>query len=144
MLHTQYAITTKADKEGAWEFLRYYLTPEYQETVYNFPIHKDTWWEKSKVATQKPSWTDENGVVHEEEHTYWMNGETIVLEPMSQEEIQYLYDFVCSVNKVNFYDEDIINIIQEEIESFYSGQKGVDEVVDIIQNRVQLYVDENR
>ena len=141
---TQYAITSKADKEGAWSFLRYYLTPEYQETVYNFPLLKETWWEKSKVATQKPSWTDENGEVHEEEHTYWMNGETIVLEPMSQEEIQYLYDFICSVSKVNFYDEDIINIIQEEIESFYSGQKGVDEVVDIIQNRVQLYVDENR
>lgn len=139
-----YAITEKAEKEGAWEFLRYYLTAEYQESVYNFPVMKSTWWEKSKVATQKPTWTDENGVVYEEDHTYWMNGESIILDPMSQEEIQELYDFVCSVNKVQFYDDDITNIIQEEVESFYSGQKGVDEVVDIIQNRVQLYVDENR
>ncbi|MBQ7359656.1 MAG: extracellular solute-binding protein [Lachnospiraceae bacterium] len=140
----QYAITTKAEKDGAWEFLRYYLTPEYQETVYNFPVHIETWWSKSEVATKKPTWTDENGEVHEEEYTYWMNGESIILEPMSQEEIQDLYDFITSVTKVNFYDEDITNIIQEEVEGFYSGQKSVDEVVDIIQNRVQLYVDENR
>jgi len=140
----QYAITSKTEKEGAWEFLRYYLTREYQESVYNFPAMKEVWWEKSKVATEKPYWTDDQGVVHEEEHTYWINGETITLEPMSQEEIQALYDFIVSVNKVQFYDENIINIITEECESFYSGQKGVDEVVDIIQNRVQLYVDENR
>lgn len=140
----KYAITRKAEKEGAWEFLRYYLTREYQEKVYNFPIIKDLWWEKSKVATQKPTWTDENGVVYEDEHTYWMNGETIILDPLSQEEIQELYDFICSVNKVQFYDEAITNIIQEEVESFYSGAKSVGEVADIIQNRVQLYIDENR
>lgn len=144
MADEQYAITTKAEKEGAWEFLRYYLTEEAQKEVYNFPLIKDLWWEKSKVATEKPTWTDENGVVHEEEHTYWMNGETIILDPLSQEELQALYDFVCSVNKVQFYDDAITNIIQEEVESFYSGAKGVDEVADIIQNRVQLYVDENR
>ncbi len=33
-------------------------------------------------------------------------------------------------------------IILEEIPPFFSGEKGLDEVVGIIQSRVQLYLDE--
>ena len=41
-------------------------------------------------------------------------------------------------------DDEIIQIINEEAGAYYSGQKGVDDVVGVIQNRVQLYVDENK
>lgn len=37
-----------------------------------------------------------------------------------------------------------INIITEEAAPYFAGQKNVNEVADIIQNRVQIYVNENR
>lgn len=40
-------------------------------------------------------------------------------------------------------DYEIIKIISEEAPAYYSGQKGIDDVVSVIQNRVQLYVNEN-
>lgn len=40
-------------------------------------------------------------------------------------------------------DDEIINIINEEAGAYYSGQKGIDDVVSIIQNRIQVYVNEN-
>ena len=39
---------------------------------------------------------------------------------------------------------EIRNIIVQEAEAFFQGQKSVEEVSKIIQNRVKLYVDENR
>lgn len=38
----------------------------------------------------------------------------------------------------------MMNIILEEADSFFCGQKSVDEVVAIVQNRIQLYIDEKR
>ena len=35
-------------------------------------------------------------------------------------------------------------IIQEESEAYFTGDKSIEEVADIIDNRVQLYLDENR
>lgn len=40
-------------------------------------------------------------------------------------------------------DDAVIQIISEEAGAYYSGQKGIDDVVSIIQNRVQVCVDEN-
>ena len=48
--------------------------------------------------------------------------------------------------QVNIYNyhEDKLNIINEEAQAYYSGAKSVEDVVKVIQNRVQIYVDENR
>ena len=40
--------------------------------------------------------------------------------------------------------QELINIITEEAAPYFAGQKNVNEVADIIQNRVQIYVNENR
>lgn len=37
---------------------------------------------------------------------------------------------------------EIIRIISEEAESYYQGQKTVDEVAKIIQSRIRIYVNE--
>lgn len=134
-----------ANKDGAWEFLRYYLTDEYQnELRYGLPIQKDRFEELAKEATEPPYYIDENGEKQEYPETFWMNGEEIVLPPMSQEQVDKCVNFIYSVNKPIYDNDDIMNIINEEIESFYSGQKSAEEVAKIIQSRAQVYVDENR
>ena len=40
-------------------------------------------------------------------------------------------------------DNDIIKIVNEEAPAYYSGQKKPEDVAKVIQNRVQLYVNEN-
>ena len=41
-------------------------------------------------------------------------------------------------------DDDVIKIISEEANLYYSGQKSAEDVVSVIQNRVQNFVSENR
>lgn len=46
-------------------------------------------------------------------------------------------------NLLTVKDDEIIQIINEEAGAYYSGQKSVDDVISIIQNWIQIYVDEN-
>lgn len=132
--------------EGAWEFVRYYLTDEYQnsEELYTLPVSKKAFEEQAKKGMDKPYWIDENGEKVEYDQTFWMNDEEIILEPFTQAEVDAICEFIYSVNKRSYYNQDIINIVTEEAESYFEGQKSAQDVANLIQNRVQLYVDENR
>lgn len=142
---TQYAISAKsANKEAAWEFLRYYFTDEYQKEVYSMPLSKKIWKEKAQTATKKPFYEDENGNKVEQDYTTWMGDTEIILQPMTQEEVDKIYNFVASIDQIYYYNESIMNIINEDAAAFFEGQKSAKEVADIIQSRIQIYVNENR
>lgn len=133
--------------EGAWEFVRYYLTDEYQSSdeMWQLPVSKTAFEAQAQKATEKPYWiNEETGEKEEYDYTYWMNEEEIILEPFSQAEVDEICQFIYSVNKRSYYNQDIINIVNEEAASYFEGQKSAQEVASLIQNRVQLYVDENR
>ena len=63
----------------------------------------------------------------------------------TQEEVATLQDLinVAEPSSATGNDE-ITNIITEEAEAFFKGQKSVADVANVIQSRVQVYVNENR
>lgn len=132
--------------EGAWQFVRQFLTPEYQtsEEVNTMPVLKSAFLDKAQEATQRPYWTDVNGNRIYYDDTWIFNGETVILEPCTQEEVDRICQFIYTVDRTDYYNEVIENIIKEEAEAFFTEQKGVQKVMDIIQSRVQSYFDENR
>lgn len=140
-----YAISAKsAHKDVAWDFLKYYLADEYQSNIsYGMPVQKKYFVEKAQEATQKPYWINSNGEKVEYEDHMWINGEAVPIPPMSQEQVDTAVAMIESITKHPYMDNDIMNIINEEMGAFFSGQKNAKEVADVIQNRVQLYVDEN-
>ena len=141
-----YAISSRsANIDGAWEFLRYYLTDEYQSTMeWMMPTQKKYFMESAQKATQKPYYTDENGEKIEYDETYYMNGEEIILEPLTQEQVDEAVNYIFSINKCYYGNTDVRNIVNEEIASFFSGQKSAQEVAKVIQSRAQIYVNEKR
>ena len=125
--------------------MRYYLTDEYQETVeYGLPISSDIFTQKAQEALNKPYYLDENGNKVEYSETFYMNGESIELEPMTQEQIDQVVEFIRSVNTRSYYNQDISKILEEEVEAYFTGQKSAQEVAQVIQSRAQIYVSENR
>lgn len=144
--YNSYAISSRSlHKEGAWEFLRYYLTEECQaELGWGLPTIKKLFLENAQKATQRPYYLDEEGNKVEYDDYFWMNDEQIKLEPMTQAQVDEIVQFIYSVDKVYYNNEEVRNIINEDMEAFYTGQKTAQDVANIIQSRVQLYVDENR
>ncbi len=147
-----YAISKKsANIDGAWKFLRFFLTEDYQKNEDNkygyrwgLSVHKNLVRENANAATQKSFYYDGNGEKVEYDDTFYINGEEITINPLSQAQADELFDFVCSVTKPTYYSRDVSNIVDEEVQAFYSGQKTAKEAAEMIQNRVQLYVNENK
>ncbi len=133
------------NKDGVWQFLRYFLTEEYQEKDnYGWPLSLKQAELMAQKAQKKPTYEDENGNQVEYDETYNINGVDIVIEPMTQEEVEEVLGFMQSVDQLYTNNQALIDIISEEAAPYFAGQKNVKEVVDIIQNRVQIYVSENR
>ncbi len=107
-------------------------------------VKKDVFLEKAQEALERPYYLDENGEKQEYDETFYLNGEEIPLPPMTQEQIDQVVAFVQTVNKSVYTNEAVLNIIKEEMDAFYSGQKSAQDVAKIIQSRAQVYVDENR
>lgn len=142
----RYAISAKSgNQQGAWEFLRYYLTDEYQSTLqWALPISKDAFMKQANEAMENPYYLDENGQKVEYEDTMYINDEEIPLENLTQEQVDAFVSFVEGVDKASYYNESILNIVEEESAAFFEGQKSAQDVASVIQSRVQIYVNENR
>lgn len=146
MAENTYAISAKTKcMDGVWEFLRYYLTEEYQDTLsYGFPVMKSMIEKMEKEATELPYWIDDDGNKQTYTPSYYINGVNVDIDPMNQEEAQEFTAFLESVTMVQQSDTSLNNIVSEEAEAYFSGQKTAKEVADIIQSRAQIYISENR
>ncbi len=119
-----YAIAAVSEhKESAWEFIEKALTQEKEGELYvelwlAYPALKRALNEKAEAAIEREelTWDDLN----------------VVLELIPD-----------ATPFFSLKDDEIIKIINEEAPAYYSGQKGIDDVVSIIQNRIRLYVSEN-
>lgn len=133
-------------QDEAWQFVRQFLTEEYQTSseLYSMPVLKSAFLAKAAKATERSYWTDENGNKEYYDDYWTINGEQVVLEPFTQEEVEEICQFIYGVNRTAYYNEEIRNIIIEDAEAFFSGQRSAQEVAGIIQSRAQVYINENR
>lgn len=137
------------NKDGAWEFVKYFYSEEYQDGYFcdplknggYFPVRVSTI-EKLAEEAKKPVKGIDSGELSEP-YFYTANGEKIPIGVNTDEDNQKIYDLLNGAvfNDPNY---EIVNIIKEEAGSYFSGQKSAEQAAEIIQNRVQNYLDENR
>lgn len=152
-----YAIATKgSNKDGAWAFIEYYLEQPVDDMFsWGLPATKSALDEMINEAMNVKYMTDENGnqILDENGNPVPENGTSSIswgdweytYHTTTQEEadtLRHLIDIAKPANTSG--NDEITNIITEEAEGFFKGQKSVADVAKIIQSRVQVYVDENR
>lgn len=134
-------------KEAAWEFVKYLISEDYQSNYiyWQNPIHRGAFDKLMVKAGEKEYYTDENGEqVESPKLTYgWDNFEVSVYAATEQDIKEYT-EIVEGAETLAFYEEDIMNMINEEAEPFFDGKKTAAEVANIIQGRVKIYVNESR
>lgn len=154
--NTGFSISSKCKSpEAAWEFIRYYLTDEYQNTLnYGIPASMKRFDAQGVEACKKREEKEEP--VYDKTYAlydvvgmymddgYYINGVWTPAEPYTPADIARIKEAVLSATKTSGYYEDIIDIINEEAEPFFEGQKSVDEVVKIIQSRATIYINEKQ
>lgn len=138
-------MSSSPSKDACWKFVSQYLTEDYQcgDEMYNLPILKSAFDKKLDETMSKPYWTDENGKKQEYDDIVWLAGEEITIEPLTQEERDYIADYILNAKFTNYYyDDEIYSIINEEVEAFFAGEKSAQDAADIIQNRVSILISE--
>lgn len=132
-------------QDGAWEFLRTFLQEEYQnsDNYYGFPVSITSLERLAEEATHRPFYTDENGEIVEYDEMAYFGGTEVVIEPMTQAETEELLKQLFSITQIYSQDQNLLEIVEEEAAPYFSGQKNVESVADVIQRRARLYVSEN-
>ena len=151
-----YAITTKIkNPEGAWSFiesmLQYEEVSEWRGNSY-FPIRKDMLEESFEIAMKENGAYDENGDIMLDENgdpmiqpkvTWGYDDWECEVYAATPEQVQAVRELIDSSVAATNNDETILNIIQEEAQGYFEGQKSAQDVANVIQSRVQTYVSEN-
>lgn len=135
------------NKEGAWEFIRYLLSWEYQSNYIRWytPLHKGAFEAQIKEATKIETYTDENGEEIESPHmTYGWEDFEVSVYAATEEDVADYTKLLEGATSLVCYEMDIMNIVEEEVAPYFNGQKTAKEVAGIIQGRVNIYVNENR
>ena len=65
------------------------------------------------------------------------------MQPIKPEEEKIFYDLIQSAKIITTRDKLYMAIIEEEAGAYFAGQKSLEEVTNIIQNRIELYLAEN-
>ncbi len=145
--------SSSENKEGVWEFIRFNVTKERQENIGSpnggFPILKSAL-EKQFEKDMEPEYgKEENGSQTEIPKMTWagnMGGEEYSVEvyAATKEQVDRVREVIMSTQGTERMDEEVMHIILEEANGYFSGQKSVEEVASVVQNRVQLYLNETQ
>lgn len=91
---------------------------------------------------ERPYYVDEDGNKEYYDDYIMIDGVEVQINPMTQEEVDHYMEILKSFKNVGRYDDTLLNIISEEAEPYFNGQKNAQEVAQIIQNRAQIYLHE--
>lgn len=127
-----------AHKDGAWEFIRFLLGPEAQTAASSWVTYPSN--KKIFDAVIAKEQAEGYGATTERPEYFEQRGNHY----LTDERVEYLKETLENARFLPTKTEPILNIIYEESQSYFAGQKDISEITVLIENRVQLYLDENR
>lgn len=154
-----YAIPSRSEqKDGAWAFLEHILAEEDGSNGMGFPSVKqrleacleDAVAVKYMLDEKGELYLDENGepvAIGNTSSVTYGDGWSYTYHTATREEAELILSLLADARPAFAFmnsGNEILSILSQETEAFYAGQKTAEETAKIIQNRVQLYVDENR
>ena len=126
--------STCENQDAAWSFVRTLLTREYQENyTYGFCTNRELYEENIQSMVGQSYYTYDQVTGEEKEIIF------------TQENADLIADLINNTSMVADYNTSQINdIINEEVAYYFSGEKTAQDVAATIQNRVSIYVNEQR
>lgn len=141
------AINAKSEyKETAWEFVRSFLTEEFYQNkeVAGFPTLIRAYDQINESYITPEYDVDENGNKTERSKGSFSIGDfSVEFRTSTKEEAEKMTDVIQSCDRAASDDKQFMKIVQEEAAAFFAGQKSAQKTADVIQSRVQVYVNEN-
>lgn len=120
--------------EEAADFLRHMYGKEFQSANPRYLLRKDVLRENMEPANE----------ADESYETFTLTGTRVPLKKDGSSYVEDYIAFLDSCRAKNRSTEDVENIIKEETSGYFQNIQNLDNTVRAIQNRVQLYLNENQ
>ena len=150
------AMTTACkDKDGAWSFLRQLLLPqELPKDTFGdvdvsnaaFPVNRESFEALLEESMKLNSSTDEEdrppkgmSVGGADELVF-----DLIYTPTTQAQYDQIMELYNAISTVYTEDSALWEIISEQVQPYFAGDKSVDEAARLIQSRTELYVNERK
>lgn len=136
--------TNGSNTEGGWEFVKYFLSGSYQNKFVGklvFSVRRSTLEDQAEYAKKLVWDSEEKDYV--EPYYIGDTGKKVIIGVNTDEDNQRVYDLISGAAEGN-YNDSVIDIVCEEAGAYFSGQKSAEEVAEVIQNRVQNYLNEQQ
>lgn len=149
------AMTTACkDKEGAWPFLRQFLLPQelpkdafgdVDVSINRFPVSRESF-EALLEESMKNTSTDKED--RPPRGTSFVSGGEVIFDltytPTTQAQYDQIMELYNAISTVYTEDSALWEIISEQAQPYFVGDKSVDEAARLIQSRAGLYVNERK
>lgn len=141
------------DKDGAWSFLRQALLPSGDKYMMEFPVSRPDFEKRARESMEITYLKDENGdLITGPDGEPMMEGTSFVfigtqlieLKPASQADYDQVMALYERADRISGRDENIWAIVQECAGAFFAGDRTAEDAAGTIQNRVSLYLNEQR
>ncbi|MBQ8813341.1 MAG: hypothetical protein IJZ85_02435 [Lachnospiraceae bacterium] len=125
---TQFSMSAQSEcKEGAWEFLKYFLSDEFQlsyvENYLNgFPVKLSALEAEAEKALREEYY-----------RAPWAG-------ILTEEELDQCIDYMKTLENANRFNYEIYAIVEEEAAAYFSGEATAEAVAEKIQTRVEEYM----
>lgn len=139
--------SNSANQEGAWEFLRFLLGEKMQSAarVFGSPVLKSAfreWIRKDLEMDGRGEWDGPYTIIRDGEISFEIR--TFQERDFPESVLNEYIDAAENARMLPVRTEPLLDIICEEAASYFNGSKGVEETAEVIQNRVQLYLNEHK
>ena len=125
---------SSAHKEGAWQFIRFLLDEENQALIpqgLTLPVHEGPLEESVEEYLYDYYY-----------NTYTSDGRHIIRDPLPDRIEEKFWEGIANARPASYRTEQVLAIIAEEAEFYFMGDKTLEEVSAVIENRVKLYLAE--
>ena len=108
-----------------------------------FPSLRSEFEKIADESMKKPTYVDDNGKTVEEDITYNIGDKEVVLEPLTQEERDFVVDYIMNTSRTAYdFDPEVEKVLEEEMMAYMKGEKNASEVLELLQSRISLIVSE--
>jgi len=140
-----FGINSKSsNKDISWSFIEKFFTIEWQENIapnWNFSILNSTLENQLNNSMLIHMYTDKYGNEKESPILSYLSDDAthyIDVYAARESDIAEIRRLINETNTIQQIKPDLLNIISEEAAFYFSGQKSIDEVMDVIENRMQF------
>ena len=125
-------------------------TPTFGETVFSstYVVGNNGTSSDGGLGEREPYYsgaTNDKGVHEQPKTTYGFGGDfTVEVYAMTEQEKEVVLDLLKNTNTFMRYDSSLSDIINEEIQPFFKGEKSAADAAKMIQSRATIYVNEQK